>query len=190
MLKKELRLKYSELRKKNTPQLLLHYSLTIANKLLELPIWKGDYYHIFLPISSKNEIDTSFILSILHGKDKNIVLPKITNHGTSLSHILLTDSTRLIANSWGVPEPMEGLEVPALKIDVVFVPLLAFDTKGNRVGYGKGFYDSFLSQCRPDVIKVGLSAFKAEPEISDVNENDIALDYCVTPEKNYSFSKT
>lgn len=188
MLKKDLRLKYASSRQDITPQALLNSSLTIANRLLELPIWNANNYHIFLPISTKNEVDTSFILSILHGKDKNIVLPKITGENT-LEHILLTDSTKLLANSWGVPEPVEGIEVMVSKIDVVFLPLLAFDSKGNRVGYGKGYYDSFLSQCKKDVIKVGLSTFEAEHEITDVNENDIPLDYCVTPEKIYSFSK-
>jgi len=61
MLKKDLRLKYSDLRKNLTPHSLTHFSLTIANKLLKLPIWDASYYHIFLPISTKNEIDTSFI---------------------------------------------------------------------------------------------------------------------------------
>lgn len=187
MLKKDLRLKYASARVNITPQELLNSSLTIANKLLGLPIWIANNYHIFLPISSKNEVDTSFILSILHGKDKNIVLPKVTGKNT-LEHILLTDNTKLVTNSWGVPEPVEGIEIMPSKIDVVFLPLLAFDIKGNRVGYGKGFYDSFLSQCKKDVIKVGLSSFEAEDEITDVNENDIPLDYCVTPQKIYSFS--
>ncbi len=187
MLKKDLRLKYASARVNITPQELLNSSLTIANKLLGLPIWNANNYHIFLPISSKNEVDTSFILSILHGKDKNIVLPKVTGRNT-LEHILLTDNTKLVANSWGVPEPVEGIEILPSKIDVVFLPLLAFDIKGNRVGYGKGFYDSFLSQCKKDVIKVGLSIFEAEDEITDVNENDIPLDYCVIPQKIYSFS--
>lgn len=188
MLKKDLRSKYTSLRKDITPQALLNSSLTIANKLLELAIWNRSNYHIFLPISIKNEVDTSFILSILHGKDKNIILPKITDKNT-LEHILLTDNTKLTANSWGVPEPVEGIEIAPSKIDVVFLPLLAFDTKGNRVGYGKGFYDTFLSECKKDVIKVGLSTFEAEDEIADVNENDIPLDYCITPESIYSFSK-
>ncbi|MFK7811624.1 MAG: 5-formyltetrahydrofolate cyclo-ligase [Maribacter sp.] len=187
MLKKDLRLHYTKLRKDVSPQSLLNSSLAIANKLLSLPFWNSDYYHIFLPITSKNEVDTSFILSILQGKDKNIVLPKMESKH-SLQHILLTDNTRLLSNSWGVPEPIEGIEIPVKKIDVVFVPLLAFDKKGNRVGYGKGFYDNFLKECRKDVIKVGLSLFTAEAEISDTNENDIPLDYCVTPEKTYSFS--
>ncbi len=189
MLKKNLRLHYKALRKDVSPQALLNSSLSIANKLLGLPIWNLDYYHIFLPISSKNEVDTSFVLSILQGKDKNIILPKIQCE-QSLQHILLTDNTKLLANSWGVPEPVEGIEVPTEKVDVVFVPLLAFDENGNRVGYGKGFYDNFLNDCRKDVIKVGLSLFPAEAMISDINENDIPLDYCVTPEKIYSFSRT
>ena len=189
MLKKELRFKYAKLRAKISHQSLLNSSLSIANKLLSLPIWDVDYFHLFLPISKKNEVDTSFILSILQGKDKNIVLPKMTSK-SNLQHILLTDNTRLLENSWGVPEPTDGIEVPVLKIDVVFVPLLAFDNKGNRVGYGKGFYDNFLSQCRPDTIKIGLSIFAAEKEITDVNENDFPLDYCITPEKIYSFSAT
>lgn len=188
MLKKDLRLQYTTLRKDVSPESLLNSSLAIANKLLVLPIWDFDYYHIFLPITSKNEVDTSFILSILQGKDKNIVLPKIEG-SNSLEHILLTDNTKLKANSWGVPEPEEGIEVPVEKIDVIFIPLLAFDESGNRVGYGKGFYDNFLKDCKKNVIKVGLSLFTAEAKISDINENDIPLDYCVTPEGTYSFSR-
>jgi len=92
MLKKDLRLQYTSLRKDITPQSLLNSSLSIANKLLGLPIWSFSYYHIFLPITSKNEINTTFILSILQGKDKNIVLPKIENEN-SLQHILMTDNT-------------------------------------------------------------------------------------------------
>lgn len=187
MLKKDLRFKYDLLRKEISRDSLLHSSLLIANKLLQLPIWIGNYYHLYLPIATKNEVDTSFTLSILHGKDKNIIVPKISG-ATTLQHILLTDSTKLVTNSWGVPEPVEGIEIKPSKIDVVFVPLLAFDTYGNRIGYGKGFYDTFLSNCRKDVIKVGLSMFTAEDEITDVSDHDIPLDFCVTPEKIYSFS--
>ena len=70
---------------------------------------------------------------------------------------------------------------------MIFVPLLAFDVAGHRTGYGKGFYDRFLAQCRPDVIKIGLSFFEAEGKISDVSTTDIVLDYCITPDKVYTF---
>lgn len=188
MLKKDLRLKYFDLRKDLTAQSLLNSSLTIANKILELPIWGGEFYHIFLTIPEKKEIDTSFLLSVLHGKDKNIVLPKVS--GANLKHYLLTDATKLAASKWGIPEPVDGIEILEEKIDVVFVPLLAFDQNGNRVGYGAGFYDNFLSKCKTNVVKVGVSLFEAEEQISDTHKNDVPLDYCVTPNKIYSFSNT
>ena len=186
MLKKDLRLHYSELRHKISPQHLLNSSLTIANKLLQLPIWSFENYHIFLSISEKKEIDTSFILSILQGKDKNVILPKVASKN-SLKHYLLTDSIKLKESNWGVPEPVNGIEIPPNKIDVVFVPLLIFDKMGNRVGYGKGFYDRFLSECRSTTIKIGLSLFEPETTITDVDERDVHLNYCVTPNNTYSF---
>ena len=157
----------------------------MANNSLELPIWNFDYYHIFLPIRDKKEIDTSFLLSILQGRDKHVILPKM--EGDDLTHFLLTDNTILKTNQWNVPEPVDGISVESSKIEVVFVPLLAFDKYGNRVGYGKGFYDRFLKQCKKDVVKIGLSLFEAEEEIEDVFENDIPLDYCITPNKIYEF---
>jgi len=185
MLKADLRLFYTKLRKQLSVQNISEYSLQIANRSLELPIWDFDYYHIFLPITSKKEIDTSFLLTILQGRDKHVIIPKMK--GEDLIHFLLTDSTMLQTNQWHVPEPVNGISVKSSKIEVVFVPLLAYDKKGNRVGYGKGYYDRFLRQCNTDAIKVGLSLYEAEETIEDVSENDIPLDYCITPNKIYEF---
>ena len=187
MLKKDLRSLYKNRRHALDEKSITDFSLSIANGLLKLPVWSYDYYHIFLPISENKEVDTTFILSILQGKDKNVVLPKVADYNT-LQHFLLTDSTRIRKNKWNIPEPIDGIEVPIGKIDVVFMPLLGFDKKGNRVGYGKGFYDAFLGECRNDIIKIGLSMFKVEEElITDTHSNDVPLDYCVTPNKTYSF---
>lgn len=186
MLKKDLRTLYLNKRLQYSTQSLQSKSLTISNSILELPIWSYTNYHIFLPIDTKNEIDTSYILSILHGKDKNVIIPKILT-SNSLENYLLTDNTTLKKNKWGVPEPIDGIKIEPSSIDVVFVPLLAFDKKGNRVGYGKGYYDNFLNNCKPDVLKIGLSLFEAEEQITDVYENDIPIDYCVTPKKTYIF---
>jgi len=188
MLKNDLRSRHLIFRESISDVSLLNSSLSIANLALKLPIWNFEYFHLFLPISEKKEIDTTFILSILQGKDKNVVLPKIVSDGI-LKHYLLTDSTRLKKNKWNISEPVDGIEVPSDKIDVVFIPLLAFDKKGNRVGYGKGFYDRFLAACRNDVKKIGLSLFEAEDTITDCNKFDITLDYCVTTTKIYSFSE-
>ena len=187
MNKKQLRIRYKKFREELSPEDVEEGSMKIANNLIGLPIWRHSYYHIFLSISEKREVDTQAILHILQGKDKNVVLSKADFKSGTLSHFLLTDSTVIKVNDWGIPEPVEGIEIPAEKIDVVFVPLLVFDEKGNRIGYGKGFYDRFLSQCASDVLKIGLSFFEAEKEIEDVSPLDVPLDYCVTPERIYDF---
>ncbi len=186
MLKKDLRLKYSRLRNSITPTLLGHQSIAIANSILQLPIWENQYFHIFLPIEKKIEIDTEGIISILLGFDKNVIVPKVISN-TELEHYLLTDNTKFITNSLNIPEPVDGITVPPNNLDVVFIPLLAFDKFGNRIGYGKGYYDRFLSQCKADVVKIGLSLFEPEDLIQDILPTDIPLDYCVTPTKTYTF---
>ena len=187
MTKSELRKKYNELRKELTIAQVEEFSLGIANNTLKLPIWDKEFYHIYLTINKKKEVDTNYLLSILYGKDKQIVIPKTDFEFSSLKHVLLTDSTIIKPNSWSIPEPVGGIAIASNKVDVVFVPLLAFDTYGQRVGYGKGFYDRFLEQCKPEIIKIGLSFFEAEEQILDINVKDIALDFCVTPERTYKF---
>ena len=188
MYKKELRQKYKALRRELSLDEIETNSLSIANKLLQLDIWDRLYFHLFLTIEEQKEINTEFILQILAGKDKEIVVAKTDFNSIQMTHYLLTDNTKFKKNEYNIPEPVDGIEVPVSKIDVVFVPLLAFDIMGNRVGYGKGFYDKFLSQCQPETIKIGLSFFEAEEEIVDVYQDDIRLDYCITPNKIYNFS--
>lgn len=187
MNKKELRIKYKELRKSLSDEEIEEKSLAVANRLIHLPIWEKNYFHIFLPITEQKEIDTEFILHLLAGKDKEIIVSKSDFETRKMTHFLLTDNTKIKKNEYNIPEPVDGIEVPSSKIEVVFVPLLAFDKLGNRVGYGKGFYDKFLSECKEDVLKIGLSFFEAEEEITDVFESDIRLNICITPSKAYLF---
>ena len=188
MNKKELRKKYKELRQFLSTEEIEDKSLAIANQLLRRDIWDKLYYHLFLTIEEQKEINTEYILQILAGKDKEIVISKCNFEILSMTHFLLTDNTKIKKNSYNVPEPIDGLEVPDAKIDVVFVPLLAYDKQGNRVGYGKGFYDNFLSKCKPETIKIGLSFFPPEEKIEAVSESDVKLDFCVTPDAIFSFS--
>lgn len=185
--KNELRLEYKGLRHLLSDNDIEEKSLAVANKILSLPIWENTYFHIFLPITEQKEVNTEFILHLLSGKDKEIIVSKADFETRNMTHFLLTDNTRIKKNEYNIPEPVDGIEVPSHKIDVVFVPLLAFDKKGHRVGYGKGFYDKFLSECKPDIIKIGLSFFEPEELIIDVFEGDIKLDYCVTPNSIHSF---
>lgn len=194
MDKKEARKKSKEARKQLSQEEIEDKSLAIANQLLRMDtvsssrlVWDKLYYHLFLTIEEQKEINTEYILQILAGKDKEIVISKCEFATLGMTHFLLTDNTKIKKNSYNVPEPVDGLEVPDAKIDVVFVPLLAYDKQGNRVGYGKGFYDNFLNKCKPETIKIGLSFFPPEEKIDDVSESDVKLDFCVTPEGVISF---
>lgn len=189
MNKSALRKKYNDLRAALTPEDIEEKSIDIANNLLQLNLWDYSFYHLFLSISTKNEVDTDAVLHILQGKDKNVVLSKSNFNTGALTNYLLTDNSILKINKWGIPEPQGGIEIAPHQIEVVFVPLLAFDKQGHRIGYGKGFYDRFLSACSVNTIKVGLSFFEAEPVISEIFESDIPLDYCVTPKETYDFTK-
>jgi 5-formyltetrahydrofolate cyclo-ligase len=190
MFKKDLRKKYKALRQSLSEAQIEEKSLAIANRLLQLDVWDNTYFHLFLTIEEQKEVDTEFVLQILAGKDKEIVVAKSDFDTLAMTHFLLTDNTKFKKNDYNIYEPVDGIEVPSTKLDVVFVPLLAYDVNGNRVGYGKGFYDKFLSQCKEDVIKVGFSFFEPEANITDVSPNDIRLDYCVTPETIHEFPKT
>lgn len=185
MLKKDIRLSYTKSRNLLSSDELRKLSLNIAHKITTLSIWDFSSYHIFLPITSKKEIDTQHIISILKTKKKYIIVPKVD--GRNLKHFVLTNTTELKENTWNVPEPTNGQEIAPKEIDVVFIPLLAFDNVGNRVGYGKGFYDTFLKQCNPNTLKIGLSHFEACEKITDVYDGDIGLDYCITPNRIYQF---
>ena len=187
MKKTAIRPKYRALRDSLSENEIEEMSLAVANKILTLPIWEKTYFHIFLPITEQKEVNTECILHLLSGKDKEIIVSKADFSTRNMTHFLLTDNTKIKKNEYNIPEPVDGIEVPSTKIDVVFVPLLAFDKKGHRVGYGKGFYYKFLSECKPDAIKIGLSFFEPEELITDVFVSDVKLDYCVTPNSIHAF---
>ncbi|OAD90404.1 5-formyltetrahydrofolate cyclo-ligase [Aequorivita soesokkakensis] len=186
MEKKALRLKYKKLRKNLSEESIEEMSLQIANQALKLPIWDKTYYHIFLPILAKKEVNTEYLLHILQGKDKSIIVSKTDFDSGEMKHFLLQENTVLKTSEYGIPEPVSGLEISPEMIDVIFVPLLAFDQKGHRVGYGKGFYDRFLEKCGSNAVFVGLSFFEPEPEI-DFEPRDIPLNFCITPKKIMAF---
>lgn len=139
------------------------------------------YVHIFLSIYSKKEPNTWGMIKRIKESftSVNLVVPKVEN--TLLRHYLYTGKKNLEGSAWGIFEPKGGLEVDVKKLDMILVPLVSYDLNGNRIGYGKGFYDKFLSQCRDDAIKVGLSLSPPLDTIPYRDDHDIPLDYCVYP---------
>jgi len=100
---------------------------------------------------------------------------------------LINEDTAYTTNQYGITEPKEGIELKPTDLDLIFVPLLICDEQGFRVGYGKGFYDKFLAQCKSDAITLGFNYFSPIDKIQDTDEYDIPLNYCITPEHIYEF---
>lgn len=147
--------------------------------------------HTFLPQLDSREIDTFFVIESFRiaFPAMRIAAPYIIPGTREMEHFLVTPFTHLVVNQWKIPEPepFSSQKVQPDEIDMVLVPLLAFDRKGYRVGYGGGYYDRFLPQTRRECIKVGLSLFESVEEIEDIDGFDVPLDLCITPERVYDF---
>lgn len=153
--------------------------------LTSLPFQKVRVVHTYLPVEEKNEIDTWTFIDMVQKfrPDIRISVPKVV--GENLEHYYFEDKFQLRRNRWGILEPEKGEKTPVKKIDVVVVPLLAFDESLHRVGYGKGYYDKFLKTCRKDCLFIGLSYFPPIDKIDDLHKGDIALHHVITPKKIY-----
>lgn len=191
MNKKELRQRYLQQRRDLLPEELNLLTEGIVKTFATLSFSNIQLVHLFYPIIGKLEFNSLLLKEYLQAKYPAIqfVLPKSNIEDHTLANILWNEDTPLALNQWGITEPEYGEVVPARKIDMVVVPLLAFDKQGNRIGYGKGFYDRFLADCRVDVYKIGMSYFGPEDSFEEVDPFDIPLNVCVTPDKIWKFSK-
>lgn len=145
--------------------------------------------HIFLPIAEKKEPDTFLLIDWLQRNhpEIKIIIPKADFETSLMSHHQYLGKDDLHKNHYNILEPQNG-RIHNEDVDMVIIPLIAFDKKGYRVGYGKGFYDRFLQNSNAQ--KIGLSLFSAIDKIDDVNENDIRLDLCITPTNIIKFYTT
>ncbi len=170
-----------------TNEIALNNNLIVQKTLDMLAEQAFKVLHTFLPQDNRKEIDTRKLIATLRisSPDSIITVPYVIPGSRQMRHYVLSDETLFIKNQWGIPEPdpYQALEISPESVDVVVVPLLAFDKLGYRVGYGAGYYDRFLAECRPDVIKIGLSFFDPVDQIEDIDQYDIAMSYCVTPER-------
>jgi len=180
-----LRSHYKKKRLSLTKQEVDHLSQRVCKQLDKLSIWRLKHYHIFISISKYNELDTSSIINKLKSEKKIIIVPKISNN--ELVHIAINDQTEFSINEYGIKEPNNGHHFITENLDLIFIPLLAFDLEGHRVGYGKGYYDRFLKLTNKSSLKIGLSFFDPINKIQDIDDNDVKLDYCITPTQVHKF---
>ena len=185
MRKAELRKQMLQKRRALSPDEMQRLSESIADQFFaRFNLKPGQTVHVFLPIIKNNEVNTWPIIERLRQEhpEVRVAVPVTDIEQNILTHHHLTDEAVLIENTWGIPEPQNAHIIHAHEVDVVLIPLLAFDLAGHRVGYGKGFYDRFLADCRPDVLKVGLSVEPPVESIADPNPFDVPLDAVIMPD--------
>ncbi len=190
MTKQELRLCYKEKRAALTEKerLRLDDLLLIQFQQYALP---ADV-HVLLsywPLNQHTEVNTHLMADFLQFRipGLQIAYPVADFTDYSMKLYLADNDTDYRVNSYGIAEPINGTPITAEEIDMVFVPLLAFDKRGYRVGYGKGFYDRLLTGCREDIIKTGFSFFEPVDSIEDIDQFDVPLTSAITPNSVYEF---
>ncbi|TNE55603.1 MAG: 5-formyltetrahydrofolate cyclo-ligase [Bacteroidetes bacterium] len=181
MEKAELRSKYKKLRAKLAPGQLQQISEDVCHHLLVNYKLENKFVSLFLPIERNNELNTYLIWEKLKSFGAKVAVPKANHETGDLKHILFEQEEQLELSDWGIPEPKKGKVIAADRFQYVFVPLLALDEKGFRVGYGKGFYDRFLKKCAPSCRFIGLHHFHETEMIEDLLPTDVKLHACITP---------
>ncbi|WP_440122459.1 5-formyltetrahydrofolate cyclo-ligase [Tenacibaculum sp. Ill] len=181
MLKSDLRKLYKQKRNALTQTEKEKLQESIYQQIFELKT--DDIYtvHLFLSMRKFNEIDTQPIIDFFRDKGKRIIVSRCNFEDDSLTHFYFEKDTKLELNKFGVPEPIKAEEANVKDIDLVFVPMLISDEQNYRVGYGKGFYDRFLSECREDTQTIGLNFFSPIKKIEDTHEFDVPLNSVIYP---------
>ncbi len=192
MIKSQLRKSYLESRSLLSPDEKIEASRQIACHFFDrFKLDSVKTLHCFISIPKFSEIDTSLIYKHVWSEFPKIVTvaPRVDREQDKIDSLVFTKETELVENEWGIREPTGDQIVDAAMVDIVLVPLLCFDKRGYRVGYGKGYYDKFLVTCRPDCLKIGLSFFPPADMIVDINDHDVRLDLCVTSDGTMGFEK-
>lgn len=181
MNKSDLRKIYKQKRKDLSKKEIENLEKKIYNQVFNLDLSLVKNVHIFLSIKKLKEINTKPIINFLRKHNKRIIISKSDFKTSTLKHFVFEENTLIKENFWGIPEPINAQEFNVKQIDLVFVPMLISDKKNYRVGYGKGFYDRFLSNCKESVKTIGLNFFKPVDKIDDANEFDVALNSVLFP---------
>lgn len=188
MLKIDLRKKYKAKRQNLTENEFQRINNQIFEQFTESFDFSAKNISIYLPIEKFHEPNTTLIIEHLL-KNNRVFVPVSNFENHTIQNAQIDSESTFDINSYGIPEPKIVNSIPANLLDVVFVPFLTLNPKGYRVGYGKGFYDRFLSECNPSCIFIGLYFFEQFETIDDINKYDIPIHYCVTPTKVHEFKK-
>ena len=179
MLKNHIRKKIIRIREiKNKKN--LQVKISIIFKILKSGKFKNKILGGYFPVNS--EADTFPLMKKLKQKKFKLSLPVISSK-FDMNFYLWKFNEPLNVNKYGIPEPkLKRKVVP----DVLLIPMVAFDDKLNRLGYGGGFYDRFLKKYeKNNIIKIGLAISCQKVKRLPTNSFDKKMDYILTENKLY-----
>jgi 5-formyltetrahydrofolate cyclo-ligase len=187
MTKDNLRVVYKKKRTALSHADVEELSMVIAQRVLNEINGSTQHVHVFSTIQKFNEPDTSFLTKqlMLHGHF--VYTSVIEKQNMKFNNVKIDPDTQFENDSWGIPVPLNPAFIDDdVKFDIILVPLLCCDIRGNRVGYGKGFYDAFL-KFQPNALKIGICFFEPVTEIDDVGLHDVKINTLITPDKTFYF---
>jgi len=187
LLKKNQRKKFIHIRRKKNLKYINQINLETINNLLDKKIFKNvKIVSSFFSIDS--EISTNNLNEYIIKKNKILTFPIVKKKKQILSFRKFKNNQKLILGNYDIPEPPEENE--ELIPDLIFVPCLAFDVKGYRLGYGGGYYDktfAYFKNINHDFISIGFAYDFQKTNHVYTNEFDYKLNYVLTEKQLYKF---
>lgn len=185
--KSQLREKLKAIRNEVAPELTLTVALSVWNILRALPEYrKSEGVGAFF--STAGEINTLPTLEGILRDGKRLYLPKVVKNETRFDFHPVKDLKSLAPGPFGILEPHGHKAAPWKELDMVLVPGLAFDRKGNRLGFGKGYYDRVLPLLGKSTLIVGLGySFQVVKQVP-VTPEDVPMTALLT-EEGFTYCK-
>ena len=186
--KNKLRLDSLSLRNSYDNNTIDKLSIPIAENLVQKFDFKKKNVHLFFPIENRKEVNTWHLYNLI--KDSaQIHTSTLNEESEQWDCITFGKTNNFTTTKFGVPIPVNYQLSKWEEMDYIIVPLLCFDSLGNRIGYGKGIYDEILKKTKSNCIKIGLSILKCSEIKIDIEPHDVALDYCQTPFQLHQFTR-
>ncbi len=179
MVKTKIRKEILKIRSEISKQKLTEASHSIFEKLTSLDIWMhADYIYAYM--DTKNEIMTRELIELAWSQGKRVAVPKVC--GKDICFYIIESFSQCRPGYFGIEEPIEGLEEAKLEDVLVIVPGVAFDKECCRIGYGKGFYDRYLSQHKQYTTAAIAGEWQLVEEVP-YEDTDVRLDYLITNDR-------
>ena len=166
-----------------------HRSALVVERLLAIEAYgRASSVMAYLPV--RNEVDATVVMTHCLNDGKVLVLPRMDYEANRIvAHRVAEPAEQLVLGRMGLiePDPARTEPVAPEAIDLVAVPGLVFDRAGNRIGWGRGYYDAFLASLARHACRVGLAYDFQVVDAIEHDGHDVPMDFIVTEHATLQF---